>query len=195
MLNSEIEKLLKNSLTDFELSESFGHRSVGDKIESDCVEIVKNSFLNDFRKSKSKRSIDDFSLLFKDKSDMFDVKTHFIQSEKGFSMPNLISVKRLKRVLENQNQSLSYIFVDYTRENGIVKIENVYIKYIWELDWSILGIGALGKGQLQIKDANKQIVFIDMGKDKWFDILKVKVVEFYKKEIKKIEKEILLWKQ
>jgi hypothetical protein len=193
MINSKLQTLIKESLQNFELAESYGHRSVGDKIEADCSSIVKSNFSDNFVKPKSKRSIDDFTLMFNDKSDMFDVKTHFIQSEKGFSMPNLISVKRLKKVLENGNQSVSYIFVDYIRENGIVKIQNVHVKYIWELDWSILSIGALGKGQLQIKDANKQLIFTDMGKDKWFSILKDKVLAFYKKEIKKIEKEILNW--
>jgi hypothetical protein len=194
MLNSKIEILLKKSLNDFELEDSYGHRSVGDKLEADCAKIVEDSYSQNYIKSKSKRSIDDFTLLFNDKSDLFDVKTHFVQSKKGFSMPNLISVKRLKKVLENQNQSLSYIFVDYIRENGIVKIKDIHIKYIWELDWSILSIGALGKGQLQIKDANKQIVFTDIGKDRWFEILKIEVVKFYNKQIKKIEKEIINWK-
>ena len=108
-------------------------------------------------------------------------------------MPNLISVKRLKKVLEEKLKTLSYVFIDYKRENGNVLIEDVHVKYVWELDWSILSIGALGKGQLQIKDANKDFVFTNIGKNEWFDILKVKVVEFYKKEILKIEKELKLW--
>ena len=89
-------------------------------------------------------------------------------------MPNLISVKRLKDVLEDDSKTLSYVFIDYKRENGNVLIEDIHIKYIWELDWSILSIGALGKGQLQIKDANKELIFTDMGKDAWFEILKTK---------------------
>ena len=108
-------------------------------------------------------------------------------------MPNLISVKRLKKVLEDDSKTLSYVFIDYIRENGKVIVKDVHIKYIWELDWSILGIGALGKGQLQIKDANKDLVFTDIGKEKWFDILKVKVVEFYEKELVKIKKELQTW--
>jgi len=62
------------------------------------------------------------------------------------------------------------------------------------LDWSILGIGALGKGQLQIKNANKDFVFTDMGRDEWFKILKVKVTEFYNKQLVKIKKDINTWK-
>lgn len=193
MLNSKLKTIIRTNLKDFELSESYGQRSVGDKIEADCRDIAKNEFHNNIVLPKSKRSVDDFTLLIDGNKHQFDVKTHFIQSTDGFSMPNLKSVKRLKKILENENDSLSYIFVSYKRENGIVTIEDVHIKYVWELDWSMLTIGALGKGQLQIKDANKELVFTNIGKEKWFEILKTKVSEFYQKELKKIEKEIKHW--
>lgn len=193
MTNLELKKILKEKLKDFELSESYGHRAVGDKLEADTIDILKNILPKNLLEAKSKRSIDDFTLVFDNNINLFDTKTHFIQKTEGFSMPNLISVKRLKDVLEDNSKTLSYVFIDYKRENGKVLIEDVHIKYIWELDWSILGIGALGKGQLQIKDANKKLVFTDMGKPEWFKILKVNVIEFYKKEILKIKKELLLW--
>lgn len=192
-IKSQLEIELKRKLQNFNLSESYGHRAVGDKLEADAADIVRELFTNEFRNPNSKRSIDDFSLVVNNQTNFFDVKSHYIQSTKGFSMPNLISVKRLKSVLENDLQTLSYIFIDYKRENGEVLIEDVHIKYVWELDWSILTIGALGKGQLQIKDANKDLVFTTIGKDAWFDILKLKVNEFYKKELNKIEKELKLW--
>ena len=157
------------------------------------IGILKEILPNNLVEAKSKRSIDDFTLVFGDINNLYDTKTHYIQLEEGFSMPNLISVKRLKKVLEEKLKTLSYVFIDYKRENGNVLIEDVHVKYVWELDWSILSIGALGKGQLQIKDANKDFVFTNIGKNEWFDILKVKVVEFYKKEILKIEKELKLW--
>ena len=193
MTNLELEKLLKENLNNFELSESYGHRAVGDKLEADTVDILREKLPQNLVEAKSKRSIDDFSLVFDGNINLFDTKSHFIQSEGGFSMPNLISVKRLKNVLEDDSKTISYVFIDYKRENGIVLIDDIHVKYIWELDWSILGIGALGKGQLQIKDANKQMVFTNMGKHEWLEILKVKVVKFYEKEILKINKELKLW--
>jgi hypothetical protein len=193
MKNPELKKLLKEKLKDFELSESYGQRAVGDKLEADTVDILKEITPQNLVEAKSKRSIDDFTLVFDGITNLYDTKTHFIQDGEGFSMPNLISVKRLKKVLEDDSKTLSYVFIDYIRENGKVIIKDVHIKYIWELDWSILGIGALGKGQLQIKDANKDLVFTDIGKEKWFDILKVKVVEFYEKELVKIKKELQTW--
>lgn len=193
MKNPELKKLLNEKLKDFELSESYGQRAVGDKLEADTVDILKEIIPQNLVEAKSKRSIDDFTLVFDGITNLYDTKTHFIQDGEGFSMPNLISVKRLKKVLEDDSKTLSYVFIDYIRENGKVIVKDVHIKYIWELDWSILGIGALGKGQLQIKDANKDLVFTDIGKEKWFDILKVKVVEFYEKELVKIKKELQTW--
>jgi len=193
MTNSELKKLLKEKLKDFQLSESYGHRAVGDKLEADTVDILKEILPKNLVEAKSKRSIDDFTLVFDGNINLFDTKSHFVQEIDGFSMPNLISVKRLKDVLEDDSKTLSYVFIDYKRENGNVLIEDIHIKYIWELDWSILSIGALGKGQLQIKDANKELIFTDMGKDAWFEILKTKVMEFYTKQILKIEKEMKLW--
>jgi len=193
MTNLELEKLLKEKLKDFHLSESYKHRAVGEKLEADTVDILKEILPKNLVEAKSKKSIDDFTLVFDGNINLFDTKSHYIQSIKGFSMPNLISVKRLKSVLENDLQTLSYIFIDYKRNNEKVLIEDVHIKYVWELDWSILTIGALGNGQLQIKDANKDFIFTTIGKDAWFDILKVKVQEFYKKELNKIEKKLKMW--
>ena len=191
--NIQIHKILSENLTNFELSKSYGHRAVGDKIESDCSNIVMKHYDNEYKPPTSKRSIEDFSLVADGHNSFFDVKTHFIQDAAGFSMPNLISVKRLKKLLETDSLSLSYIFVDYIRNDWGVIIKDVTVKYIWELDWTILSIGALGKGQLQIKDANKQLKFTDIGKQKWFDMLKVNVNSFYQKEIMKIKKEIGEW--
>jgi hypothetical protein len=122
------------------------------------------------------------------------VKTHFIQDE-GFSMPNLISIKRLNKLLQDDTNELAYIFVDYKRHDGKVMIENIIIKYIWELDWSILRIGALGKGQLQIKDANQQLKFTNIGRKKWIERLKNEAISFYETELNKTKKEIKFWKK
>ena len=135
MKNPELKKLLKEKLKDFELSESYGQRAVGDKLEADTVDILKEIIPQNLVEAKSKRSIDDFTLVFDGITNLYDTKTHFIQDGEGFSMPNLISVKRLKKVLEDDSKTLSYVFIDYIRENGKVIVKDVHIKYIWELDW------------------------------------------------------------
>ena len=108
-------------------------------------------------------------------------------------MPNLVSIDKLKRSLTNNNESIIYIFISYKRENGKLTIEHVYLKYVWELDWSILRIGALGKGQLQIKDANKSFIFTNEGREVWGKKLNVEAIKFYNKRIETIKKELLMW--
>ena len=194
-MNIDIKTTLRNGLDkELTVSESLQQRAVGDLLEADSIELVKQKYPELIREASSKRSIDDFSIVDGEKEMLFDIKTHYIQNVEGaFSMPNLISVKRLKGVLEDPNKTLSYVFVDYTRVGDRLTVEDVTVKQIWELDWSMLRIGALGKGQLQIKDANKELTYTDIGRDKWFEILKEEVRKFYIKQISKTEKEILNW--
>ena len=194
-MNIDIKTTLRNGLDKaLTVSESLQHRAVGDLLEANSIELVKQKYPELIREASSKRSIDDFSIIDGEKEMLFDIKTHYIQNVEGaFSMPNLISVKRLKGVLEDPNKTLSYVFVDYTRVGDRLTVEDVSVKQIWELDWSMLRIGALGKGQLQIKDANKELTYTDIGRDKWFEILKEEVRKFYIKQISKTEKEILNW--
>ena len=61
MKNPELKKLLKEKLKDFELSESYGQRAVGAKLEADTVDILKEIIPQNLVDAKSKRSIDDFT--------------------------------------------------------------------------------------------------------------------------------------
>ena len=193
MTNLQLEQLLKQKLKNFQLSDAYGHRAVGDKIEDDCSQIVSEYCKDYYIKPRSKKSIEDFTIKIGDDINWIDVKTHYIQKVGGFSMPNLISIDKLRKSLINPNENISYVFVSYKRENGLVLIDKVLIKYIWELDWDILGIGSLGKGQLQIKDANKDLKFTNICKDGWAKLLKVKVKEYHQKRLKSIQKEIEVW--
>lgn len=192
MTNARLETLIKDKLKGFILEEQFEQRSVGDYIENLCKEIVKDTVPNNYQEPRSKKSTEDFTICEVVSNNVnhnyIDVKTHYIQEEEGFSMPNLISVDKLKPLLEDDTKTLSYLFVDYTRNNGNLNIEDVNVKYIWELDWSILGIGGLGRGQLQIKNANKDLVFTDIGKESWLKRLESEVPIFYDKQIEKFKK-------
>jgi hypothetical protein len=75
----------------------------------------------------------------------------------------------------------------------MVIISDVKVFFIWELDISILGVGALGKGQLQIKNANKDLVFTQKGKVGWYSDFKLLMQEFLKKQLIKVNKQILEW--
>jgi len=190
-MNLYIKSLLINELNSISFPESLGHRAVGDRLEADAINIIKKKF-DGFQEAKSLRSIDDFSIISPPGKCLYDVKTHYLQDKKGFSMPNLISIKYLKDILEDSTKTLSYIFIDYSREGDKLSVKDVDVKYVWELDWSMLRIGSLGKGQLQIKDANKEPVFTDIGREEWLNVLKSKAVEYYNDRIATIQNRYLV---
>ena len=115
-----LEGLIRENLSSFELDEQFEQRSVGDKIENDCKEIAKRFFESNYISPRSKKSLEDFTLKFDNTINWFDVKTHFIQDVDGFSMPNLVSIDKLKTSLKNDNENIIYIFVSYKRENWAI---------------------------------------------------------------------------
>lgn len=192
-IRETVEKLINDKLENFTLSDTMGQRTIGDKIEYLCSFIVANEYPDNYIESRSKRSTEDFTLLFDNETYYFDVKTHFIQEVAGFSMPNLASIEKLRNLLKEDDKSLLYIFVDYKRVGDSVTIEGVNVRYLWELDWSMLGIGALGKGQLQIKNANNDLVFCDIGKEKWYELLLENGYKYNENQLIKIEREMKKW--
>ena len=108
-------------------------------------------------------------------------------------MPNLTSIEKIKKLFLNEKEELVYVFVSYRIENAVINIVEVKVFFIWELDISILGVGALGKGQLQIKNANESLIFTSKGKENWYVDFKKLVQTYLKKQITKIKKQILDW--
>jgi len=169
-------------------------RTVGDLIESKVTEILSNSnseLISEKRAPRSKKSIEDVTLVSNGVSYYIDPKTH--DKDSDFSMPNLTSVDKIKKLFSTDDHELIYVFVSYTIENGFVMIADIKVFFIWELDISILGVGALGKGQLQIKNANNDLVFTSKGKQEWYSDFKKLVQEYLRKQIIKINKQILEW--
>jgi hypothetical protein len=189
-----IQNLLTENLKSFELVNGGMQRTVGDLVESRVTEILMNSksdLITETKGPRSKKSIEDVTLVSDLVSFYIDPKTHDMGS--GFSMPNLTSIDKIKKLFLSDKKELIYVSVSYTNENGWVNIHDIKVFFIWELDISILGVGALGKGQLQIKNAKKDLVFTDKGKQKWYADFKKLVQEYLKKQIIKINKQILEW--
>jgi hypothetical protein len=194
MIKELIKNLLYTNLQSFELVNGGMQRTVGDLIESKVTEILSNSdseLISEKRAPRSKKSIEDVTLVSNGVSYYIDPKTH--DKDSDFSMPNLTSVDKIKKLFSTDDHELIYVFVSYTIENGLVMIEDIKVFFIWELDISILGVGALGKGQLQIKNANNDLVFTSKGKQEWYSDFKKLVQDFLKKQITKINKQILVW--
>lgn len=195
-MNAIIEKTLSEKLENFPINEGSEQRSVGDLVEFKVKEIIKEFVSNTenikYFEPRSKKSIEDLTLVDNNGNYYYlDSKTHNVYSK--FSMPNLTSIDKIKKLLIDDKNNLSYIFVSYNVESNFVIIESVVVKYLWELDSSMLRIGSLGKGQLQISNMNKSLVFTNEGKESWFNKLKKMVIKYHSDTIKRIEKEKKLW--
>jgi hypothetical protein len=193
-IKNYIKRLLDENLQNFELVDGGQQRTVGDLIERRISEILYNSesdLISEKRSPRSKKSIEDVTLISNGITYYIDPKTHDVNSD--FSMPNLTSVDKIKKLFLSENKDLIYIFVSYYLSEGMVMIKDIKVFFIWEIDTSVLGVGALGKGQLQIKNANNELVFTNKGKSEWYLDFKKLVQEYLKRQINKINKQILEW--
>ena len=184
------------NLVDFPIDPGSEQRSVGDLIEYQVKRILMNLTNNNLVKEclepRSKKSIEDVTIMSVDGTTNYvDTKTHDVNSQ--FSMPNLTSVEKIRKLIQDDSKTLMYVFVSYLKQENMVHIQKIEVKYIWEIDFSVLRIGSLGKGQLQISDMNKELVFTDEGKHSWYEKLKTMVKEYHQDRISQIEKDKLVW--
>lgn len=187
---------LTSQLQNFTISEASEQRSVADIVEFEIKNILKGLYktnlIKKYLEPRSKKSIEDMTLVGHDNvKNYVDTKSHNIGSE--FSMPNLTSVEKLRKLLLNDKEELIYVFVSYGVNGQNVHITKIDVKYVWELSFDMLRIGSLGKGQLQITNMNKELKFTDIHKEKWLEELKSKVREYHNQRIKQIEKDKLKW--
>lgn len=193
-IKNHLTELITENLQDFDLVDGGQQRTIGDLVEKKVIEIIlqnQNPIINEVKLSTGKKSMEDVSVVSDGVTYMLDPKSHNVDSE--FSMPNLSSISRIKKLFDNDKKEMMYVFVDYKIDGQVVRIEDIKVLYLWELDMSMLGIGALGKGQLQIKNLNKELVISDEGKQIWYGKLKTQVKEYLAKQIKKIEKQKKEW--
>lgn len=187
LLRNTLSELIGNQID----SNGLQQRGIADKIEELVCNKIKTINTNGLlvEDASSKRSLEDIQVtdengnLYK-----LDIKTHDINAD--FSMPNMVSVARLLNFYQTETNNLAYIFVDYKEENNITEITNIIIKLVEELSWDMLAIQNLGKGQLQIKDMNSELIFIEPNREVWVQQLKVNMVEHYNKTIRKFQRYI-----
>ena len=185
-----IEKLSKVllELINSEINtQNLSKKQILEKIENVCVDKIfdlqkDNIIIN---KAKSKRTIEDVQINYGKLTYKVDVKTHGANNE--LSMPNLISIDRLRKFYESDDNFLIYVFINYSTENNITKINKIDVKYIEEIHWSMLAIQNIGKGQLQIKDMKNDLLFTEADREKWMTTLRLKAVKYYDKLIEKVE--------
>tara|TARA_R110002020_G_scaffold103416_7_gene242201 strand:- start:6976 stop:7578 length:603 start_codon:yes stop_codon:yes gene_type:complete len=183
------DSLDKNLPKEIPYEGSLMQRGIADIIEvivSDIILNLKDQSIKESYEAKSKRSIEDVGLITTDYDDIkIDIKTH--DSEADLSMPNLISISRIKKFYENDKNLLLYVFVKYHTNNNSIYISEVIVKPIEQIDWDCLTIGNLGKGQLQITNMN-DIAFNDfLSRKDWLERLSYDVIIYYRSLINKIE--------
>ena len=127
-------------------------------------------------------------LAFTDKEGFYsivDVKTH--REDTKFNMPNLTSVERLTRFYESDSNVFSLIMVKYAIDEIRLKATEILFSPIEYLDWDCLTVGALGWGQIQIANSNYIKVNKGYSRKKWMLQLCDTMLDFYPKEIHKIQ--------
>jgi len=210
-IKNYLTELITTNLKDFDLVEGAEQRTIGDLIEHQTINIIKDNqgeIIQKVKPAKGKKSTEDVAFINENVKYLLDLKSHNVEAD--FSMPNLISIEKLRKLLTNRKkekkpakkptkkptkikkpeplQELIYVLIDYKIESHIVKIKSVKVVFVWEMDMSMLVIGALGNGQLQIKNLNKDLIFTTEGKKIWFQKLKVEVKDYLEKQIIKIKK-------
>ena len=182
-----------NASPDFLSPQTAGStRAIGDAIES-LISEEFNEFLEDwcteYSSDFARRAMAD--LAFTDKEGFYsivDVKTH--REDTKFNMPNLTSVERLTRFYESDRNVFALLMVKYEIENTHLRTQEVIFSPIEYLDWDCLTVGALGWGQIQVANSNYIKINHGFSRKKWMLQLCDVMLDFYPKEIQKINDRI-----
>lgn len=157
----------------FNALRSTNQRAYADYLEEYAAKLAQDECAAIFKPATSVRSPEDFML----GEILVDVKTRAL--DRKFSMPNLISVDRARKILKDPEKDVWYWFIDYSvHDDGTWIIDDSIIVPIWHLDWNALSIQNLGLGQIQISDWT---CLIDSDPDRmlWYKTLVDKTREFY----------------
>jgi hypothetical protein len=190
---AERTKDFLNGHEDF-LSPSTAHstRAFGDAIAEILGEHFQEILGDDcaeYSANFARRAMAD--LAFKDKDNLYyfvDVKTH--REDTKFNMPNLTSVERLARFYEDDENHFVLLLVKYSLDGAHARISEVTFVPIEFLDWDCLTVGALGWGQIQIANSNRINIRPHYSRKRWMVELCDVMLEFYPREIGKIQTRI-----
>lgn len=183
----------------------FSPRIVGDALQEFVAKHLQlcfpAKFAAKFETDFERRSMEDMA--FYDNTGNYyaiDVKTHDVDSH--FSMPNLISMQRLAKFYRNDTNTFCILIIDYKVVIDHIEYLSCHFKPIEHFAWSGLTLGALGWGQIQIKDSNRLFFEPHPSRKRWMLELCETAAAFYDAEIGKIaerkdwfSKEKIYWEQ
>jgi len=168
-------------------------RAVGDAVQDVLAEnfqaILGQDWCAKYSSQFARRAMAD--LAFEDRDGFYyvvDVKTHRLSTK--FNMPNLTSVERLARFYEDDKNYFVVLMIAYDIAGLRAVVEHVRFVPIEFLGWDCLTIGALGWGQIQIANSNVVTVNPNYSRKTWMLEFCDTMLEFYPKEIGKIEDRI-----
>ncbi len=184
---------------------TFSPRIVGDALQEFIAEHLQDCFPQQFaakfETDFERRSMEDMA--FYDNAGNYyaiDVKTHDVDTH--FSMPNLISMQRLAKFYRNDTNTFCILIVDYKVVTDHIEYLSCHFKPIEHFAWSCLTLGALGWGQIQIKDSNRLVFEPHPLRKKWMLELCEAAAAFYETEMGKIaerkdwfNKEKIYWEE
>lgn len=168
-------------------------RAAGDAIQDILSEnfqlVLGSDVCAKYSSQFARRAMAD--LAFEDEDGCYyvvDVKTHRLSTK--FNMPNLTSVERLSRFYEDDRNHFVILMVAYDIQELTAVIEEVTFVPIEFLAWECLTIGALGWGQIQIANSNFVKILPGRSRKEWMLELCDTLLEFYPREILKIDRRI-----
>jgi len=191
-MESDLIKLINEQSDFLSIRTAPSTRAVGDAIQaiiSENFQLLFRDSVREYTAELSRRAMADFKFTDADNfAYHVDVKTHRLETE--FNMPNLTSVRRLASLYEDDNNYFVILSVSYALEETRVHVDRIHFVPIEFLSWDCLTVGALGWGQIQIANAN--IIHINDGysRKKWMLKLCDVMLDFYPKEIRKIDDRI-----
>lgn len=167
-------------------------RAVGDALDhrvADLLQEVLSGRCSGYARAVSRRAMEDVS--FQDLDGYHyavDVKTH--RSGTAFNMPNLTSVERLARFYEKDENFFCLLLVRYLVSDWEVLVSEVIFAPLEAVDWECLTLGALGQGQVQLRNASRILLRTEVDRQKWMLEFCDRVLRFYPAEKAKIERRI-----
>jgi len=167
-------------------------RATGDAIQSivgDHFEHLLGFPISKYRSDFTKKALED--LAFNDPDGNYvavDVKT--LRRGTKFNRPNLVSVAKLAKFYQDPANLFVMLMVDYQIMGTKVAVENVLFLPIEHLKWTCLTLGALGEGQIQIKDSKRIEIDSSQKRRAWMLEFCDTMLEFYPREITKITRRI-----
>jgi len=191
----KIERILLeflNSKTKGELDLNESVRAIGDKISSvltNRISIIFNKYIVEFNILDSSKRI--CNVIIRDKYNntyYVDIITHNITKE--FVRPNITAVKNIEKLYNSSQNIFLILLVHYNPTLTNNCITGVQLFPLEWLKWECLDIGALGNGQIQIKDSNNIIINKNADRISWNKEFKNRLMLFYKKQQMKLNKRI-----